>query len=209
MGDVVSFTPQCNVHKMEASFAEKLRSYIRTLKDKNIELSPVCIARDIRGLYPNHMQGLMFPVIEFAGDLGIDVIGEHFPNDSKNIKGYLGLYPDKRKHPRIVVSDSESYGHQRWTVAHEIWHYLNHFDDDLENAQYYPEDSSNYDLRDASEESLANTFATELLMPEQLFRIAYQELSWWKRVFKSKRKLASAFMVSEEGVKRRINELRL
>ena len=208
MGDIIHFTPKYNAHKMEtvrASFMDRLSEEVLS-NDKRIDMPPTVVAQLIRRGYSDASKGLMFPVIEFANDFKIDVIVTNFPNDSKTLKGYLSLYANRLNiPPRIVVSDSESYGHQRWTVAHEIWHFLMHAKDNRTETVYYPEDSLNYDLDDSSEEACANAFATELLMPEQMFRFVYRKSSFWNR----KRKLSSMFMVSPKAIKRRIRELNL
>lgn len=215
MGNVEYFTLPNNKQKMEdlrSTFEDELREEIA--KYGNIsKMKPQQVAQIIRRWYANRMEGLTFPVIQFAKDLDIQVIVADFANkthksrdDQGNLKGYLGLYPNKADmSTRIVVSNTESYGHQRWTVAHEIWHYLMHATEERTEVDYYPEDSINYGLDDASEEANANKFATELLMPETTFKVAYKETSRWRR----KHKLALMFMVSQKAIKRRICELKL
>lgn len=198
--------------QLKNAFENRLRTSIFT-NIKNAEKHPEAVAQLIRELYGTPSKGFAFPVVELARDLDIQVIVADFSKESntasnglKTIKGYLGLYPTKENRPpRIVVSAAESYGHQRWTVAHELWHYIFHADDERAEVIYYPEDSSNYDLTNDSEEAFANRFATELLMPERAFRYVYKTLPFWRR----KSQIAQMFMVSEEAVKRRIRALEI
>lgn len=191
----------------ENSSLDEILSY-----GKNDELGPELVAQRVRNLYFERFEGMAFPVIQLANDLDIKVIVADFlniayecGNKTDSLKGYLCLYPaEANESPRIVVSNAESYGHQRWTVAHEIWHYLKHTTDERKEAEYYPEDSSNYDSTD-NEEANANKFATELLMPENTFRFAYKMTSRWRR----NQKLSQMFLVSEQAVKRRIRELKI
>nr|DAK95864.1 MAG TPA: IrrE protein [Caudoviricetes sp.] len=216
MDNVIYITFPNNRQKMD-SLEEELRSMIDIKKNKN---KPERVAQIIRKWYANYSDDLYFPVIELAQKMDIEVMNADFPNhktddrrnsDETTLKGYLGLYPteDNRK-PRIVVSNAESYGHQRWTVAHELWHYFTHANDIRKEKNFYPENSNNYELNDDSEEACANKFATELLMPARLFKIVYDETAG-KNIFskgKDIEKLAEAFMVSNEAAKRRIDNLK-
>lgn len=219
MGNVIFFTHPYGGQKMEEkkirnTFAQDFLAKIKNSGNTEETLEPKAVAQLVRGWYTGQSKSLLaFPVIELARDLGIQVVVKDF--SSLNIhtdgtegmtKGYLGLYSDEsKKAPKIVVSEAESYGHQRWTVAHELWHYICHADESRKEEHYYSENSSNYNLTDDSEEASANRFATELLMPESLFKFVYKTSSFWRRKFK----LSEIFMVSEEAVYRRIHGLNL
>lgn len=203
------------------SLEEELRSMIDIKKNKD---KPERVAQIIRKWYANYSDDLYFPVIELAQKMDIEVMNADFPShkndaqknsDETTLKGYLGLYPTKgNRKPRIVVSNAEPYGHQRWTVAHELWHYFIHANDTRREEKFYPENSNNYKLNDNSEEACANRFATELLMPARLFKIAYRETTkkrlFFRRRFEEKdtEKLAEIFMVSSTAIESRIKDLK-
>lgn len=67
----------------------------------------------------------------------------------------------------IRVKPGLNPGRRRFTIAHEIGHYLLHPREGLQRE----DTASNFTLwNDASEETEANVFAAELLMPEFLFK---------------------------------------
>jgi hypothetical protein len=65
-----------------------------------------------------------------------------------------------------INSNIEYEGKRRFTIAHELGHYEMH--DRLEH--HYDSDNTLEYFRDGNQESEANSFASELLMPEVLFR---------------------------------------
>lgn len=131
----------------------------------------------------------------------------------KNLSGILGLnanrklgedYPDKI----IMVNGNDNVGHQRFTIAHELAHYIF---DAIHGEEYYEA----YYITDRNNANMireyrANKFAANLLMPTILFIKRYQELS-----NKTPDKdaiiinLARIFEVSLTAVQKRIKELDL
>lgn len=170
---------------------------------------PELTAAKIRALYGETR--LDFPVVEFVKSLGIDHVVIDFskvrttkvPNN--RITGYLGLYADHTQRPRIVVSENESIGHQNWTTAHELWHYMNH-NHPVSKDVYYTENADDYGGKSLDdEENDANLFAAALLMPKQAFTVAYKKSLRLGR----KKRIAELFQVSETAVQMRVNTLGL
>jgi Zn-dependent peptidase ImmA (M78 family) len=106
------------------------------------------------------------PVEEIASDLGIEVVRKEAPDD---LSGFLLRNPAGGK-AVIGVNPAHHPNRQRFTIAHEIGHFLLH-----EGEQMHV-DRANFSfkvmLRDAKssegtdvEEKEANLFAAELLMP--------------------------------------------
>ena len=180
--------------------------------------SPEELARKIRSEYADSSDSLAFPVDEFANSLGIDVYTDDLTEigmvgELAGIKGYLAIKPNNER-PVIVVSKDESYGHQRWTVAHELWHYFIHtFANSnrvLSSPVFYTEFGNYNTIVPNSEEDLANRFAAELLMPKSIFSAMY------RRYEKASRdpdylffKLSNCFKVSKKAVLTRIKDLKL
>ena len=99
----------------------------------------------------------------------------------------------------IDVNAMHSANRKRFTLAHEIAHYLLHRDligDGVEDNGLYRSR-----LSDAIEVE-ANKFAAQILMPSQLVREVY-------RLVKSLPGLTAAFQVSEDAMRIRLKELRL
>lgn len=116
--------------------------------------------------------------------------------DSDNLDGALLSYQetDNTKRRIIMVSRDVTYTRKRFTVAHEIGHIiLHHTPVNFLRAQgpiYNP-----------AQESEANAFASELLLPIQAFRRLMP--------ITRPRELAAIFAVSTESVYWRIKDLNL
>lgn len=85
--------------------------------------------------------------------------------DLENAEGRLVAAHDKGGVVRVKAG--LSLGRKRFTIAHEIGHYILHPRHRLDHS----DTSKNFVIwNDASEEAEANCFAAELLMPQRLFR---------------------------------------
>ena len=92
--------------------------------------------------------------------LGIDVLHHQF---SDNISG---LFFKKNNKLYIGVNSSQSEHRKRFTLAHEIGHFLLHTDESF----HFDQDNVLYraDSILSSTETEANHFAAEILMPEEI-----------------------------------------
>jgi Zn-dependent peptidase ImmA (M78 family) len=100
---------------------------------------------------------------------------------------------------RIDVNSTHSFNRKRFTLAHEIAHYLLHRDligDGIQDNALYRSRLSDFI------EIQANKLAAQMLMPAPLVRDVY-------RVVKSLVGLTAAFQVSEEAMRIRLKELGL
>lgn len=232
MGDVVPLHRYNNEHKMKnkalnilqqigflqnkptAVFTSKERPNIVSVSNSSSfdrHSSPEAAAQTIRKSFEGTTDDLAFPVVEYARSLGIDVFVDDLKKISdiyySNIKGYLALKKNGKK-PVIAVSVEESYGHQRWTVAHELWHYFSHRNDLIDSTVFYTEFGNYQSQQKDSEEDRANRFAAELLMPQEEFKSMYD---WYMKTSKDRllQKLSECFKVSEKAVLLRIQNLGL
>ena len=145
-------------------------------------------------------------------NLGFDLFkNSQFPQ--KELSGLLALnlkeklagkYSDKV----IIVNGQDSIGHQRFTIAHELAHYIF---DAVEGKEYY---EAYYRTDDENikkiKEYRANKFAANLLMPEDIFgRKYYELLKEYKDIYLVKNALTVVFKVSYTAVNYRIDELKL
>lgn len=211
MGDIVSIDFKSDVHlSRDYSEIQKRDTKMKELiKNAFVPGNPELSAAKIRALYGKTC--LDFPVVDFVKRLGIEHVAIDFSKvqttkvADNRINGYLGLYADRAQPPRIVVSENESIGHQNWTTAHELWHYMNH-NDPVSKDVYYTENADDYGGKSSNdEENNANLFAAALLMPEQAFTVAYKNSLRLGR----KKRVAELFQVSETAVQMRANTLGL
>jgi len=101
--------------------------------------------------------------------------------------------------PEVLIQQTESYVRQRFTLAHEIGHYI-------ERATLADDDDFSFsDLRSAERYDLhefyADEFAGELLMPLEPFVSEWETNPAYEH-------LAARFGVSEPAVAKRISRLR-
>jgi len=130
------------------------------------------------------------PLTNIVSSYGINIVYADFSSLPKGneIAGFMDF--DKKK---IVVNKDDPPNRQRFTIAHELGHYLLHKD--------YVKDESRYnvllrrplkDLDYTKEEQEANCFAANLLVPKEM-------LEKYKKIPNSIS--ASLFAVSEDVIK--------
>lgn len=113
-------------------------------------------------------------------------------------------YPDKL----IMVNGNDNIGHQRFTIAHELAHYIF---DSVKEQEYY---EAYYRTKTADEKTIreyrANKFAANLLMPAELFKNRYEHIAKLTNNPDFIRQILSEdFGVSPTAVKKRLEELNL
>jgi Zn-dependent peptidase ImmA (M78 family) len=108
------------------------------------------------------------------------------------------LFKDE-KFPLIVYNSHRDFLRQRFTIAHEIGHYVMPHKSGIF--------SCSCNMEDLEEEREANQFAAELLMPEVIFRNKWLEYD--ENPVHRIEHLSSIFEVSSSAVKIRIDRLRL
>ena len=136
-----------------------------------------------------------------AKNLGLNVyitnIKDHFQNTAypKDISGFLLKDNDEYA---IFVNENDSETRQRFTIAHEIGHYiLGHLKNEEYKISYRDElTSKGTDMHEIE----ANAFAAELLMPEELISFAYRRTS-------DTSELADWFNVSTDAIEIRLRNL--
>jgi transcriptional regulator with XRE-family HTH domain len=146
--------------------------------------------------------GVRRPPVDVEGvarGCGVRVLGYGFGEEAP-VSGFL---LELESGPVIGFNKGQfSHGRQRFTIAHELGHFLlrhhDNFHIDVASAVAHGE-APNYDWRD---ERAANEFAAELLMPAQLVLAAAQG-------DKSVRELARVFEVSQEAMGFRLINLGL
>ncbi|MCL1842295.1 MAG: ImmA/IrrE family metallo-endopeptidase [Defluviitaleaceae bacterium] len=111
----------------------------------------------------------------------------------------LGIIISKDDYAGIFYRDSDTSYRQRFTIAHELGHCANAEEDIAEFIEFRQTVAS-----DNVAEIAANTFAVELLMPEEKLRALYGAMP-----IPYASLLAKAFAVSDNVMKARMKGLRL
>ncbi len=201
----------------------RLISMDRYIKDKgeNMKTSLVAQIKQNKNVKKNDMPSIAdkilkaysiekmpVPIVQLAKKLRFSVFQQEFDKD--NISGIIAIDPELREKfgndKIITVNTKDNLGHQRFTIAHELAHYLFDFDDNA-STQYY----NAYDTTDSDNEieDRANFFAANLLMPRDEFVKKYNEYIVTFTLYDMVLKLSDDFQVSTSAIKKRIEELKL
>lgn len=147
-------------------------------------------------------------IVALAIDLGVSVFADDdlLPYESGALK--FDPFCGSRSKYKIVVNPRHSPERQRFTIAHELAHFLLHRDDSafgpLPETIHRDENGFRYiDQPDPGREREANRFASALLMPPNLFAPAFRRFNG------DVASLAKLFGVSERAASIRVTELRL
>lgn len=144
------------------------------------------------------------PIVKIMKELNF-LVGMQELED--NLSGYIVISEDivKKfgKDKLICVNSKDSLGHQRFTIAHELAHFLFDFNPAQSNEFY---NTYRTDDVENEKEQRANKFAANLLMPEEEFTKIYNDLCNDDEKFE---KLIKYFEVSRRAIDRRIIELGL
>lgn len=142
------------------------------------------------------VQGVPVDLRGMAAELGLDV---HFDPLPSGIAGKLERDPGTSSGFRVVVNVSDPPRRQRFTLAHELAHYLLHRDLIREGVV----DDALYrsNLGDDMERQ-ADRFAAQLLLPAEEVRRAFSR-------DKALARLAQTFDVSDAALRIRLKELGL
>lgn len=137
----------------------------------------------------------LMPILE---KLGIDLKTGKLIYKNEEISGAI---KKKETGATILVNSTETLGRQRFTIAHEIAHYI------FEMVQGREEtilETRSYRHDGVSKEFRADSFAADLLMPKELLEKEYNSL-----FFPTSIELSEKFGVSKMAMKKRLKGLGL
>ncbi len=133
----------------------------------------------------------------------LDISLEYVKFDDEQISGLL---VNKDGKVRIGINQAQPSTRQRFTIAHEIGHFVLHVNKPIfvdEVQQRFRDQASSEGVN--SEEIEANAFAAELLMPENFIRADMATLKTWDK--ESLQQLAAKYQVSFEAFIYRLSNL--
>lgn len=151
-----------------------------------------------------HIQNPPVSINDIVENNGLDI---KFSDLGENVSGVLAIQNEKGS---IGVNKNESKVRQRFTLAHELGHYVLHSKKQnqlfIEDKMYRNEESSTGDLRRERE---ANAFAAATLMPKELLKQEIEKHQLDIAHEDSIKKLAQIFKVSEVAMTYRVTNLKL
>lgn len=147
-------------------------------------------------------------IISICKNLGFSVFVQTMPK--ADICGYIlinGELKETFQTDRVIsVNRNESTKRRRFTVAHELAHYLFEFDPS-KSIEFYNAFELDHNSQENEKEKLANRFAAELLMPQKEFTKQYREaIDNGLSFFDSVQTLSDTFLVPPKAVSLRIKE---
>jgi len=142
------------------------------------------------------LRSLPIDVVDIARKLGFFVFQASFDGPyNENLSGYIRAEEDMRE---ICVNKNDVPTRQRFTVAHELGHYhLHRIGNEITHISKRSEIS-------LSQETEADKFAEELIMPEELLRKEHGKL-----LIPTTKELAKIFAVSPSAMRTRLRKLGL
>jgi len=144
-------------------------------------------------------------VESLATKLKINIEHEELDDD---VSGFLIIKKDKST---IVVNSCHPSNRQRFTIAHEIGHFMLHAK--ISGKEIFVDKKYNRDLNSSTgeieEEKQANQFAAELLMPEKILRKEIEDSDIDLVDDTATFVLAKKFQVSEQALGYRLAKLDL
>lgn len=136
-------------------------------------------------------------VTRLASQLGFEIHQEDFPDTTSAV---LVVDGDIRA---IGVNRSHARVKQRFSIAHELGHYMQGHGDFADSRKTFEDGSYNYADPQNRQESEANEFAAELLMPESFLKTDLSEIGL------DAPRLAQRYQVSEQAMWIQLINLRL
>ena len=160
---------------------------------------------EFRKLVNTYSNTIPIPIVRIASDMGIRVMTSSLPNQ---ISGFIRKQKDTNNTDKvtIVVNENHSSTRKRFTIAHELAHFILHYDKigdgivdrEAENGIMFR--SNTISNRD---EYAANNLAAEILMPINQLNQVFKE---YPNIDATE--LARKFNVSEQAMRIRLQQIR-
>lgn len=148
-------------------------------------------------------------IIAFARSKGFEVFLSELPGKNEDGVIYVDMENGEEKTKKILISNELKYPAARFIIAHELGHYVLHYDrNDMSKQKgkvFFHVDTHE---NKAKEEQEADYFAACLLMPQKTFKNKYEELNAkMENGNVVVNMLSQIFIVEPNAVSRRIPEV--
>lgn len=148
-------------------------------------------------------------IVDICNAMGIAVYEQYLPS---KVAGFIGVDDSLRERYHtdkvIVVNLADRAVRRRFTIAHELAHYVLHKKKD--ETLYAHRDVIDTPQRGIERE--ANIFASNILMPERMVRDVLEELEerdFFAAFDEKIRYIANEFKVSKEAARVRLQDLKI
>lgn len=152
------------------------------------------------------------PIVAIAKKMGFKVYVVSLNKQNESLSGMIGISEELRESYNndkiVLLNDEESNEHIRFTLAHELAHYIYDYDENLHVNGYF----NKYNTLEAETniERRANRFAASFMMPKTVFtKIFNQNKEIGMTLNSNIENLSNYFIVPITAVKLRIKELGL
>ncbi len=187
-----------------------LNTYIETTKREILEgknISPHTISEKILSIWG--VKEPPVPIIEILKALGFRIFEQEYKEEDRELSGFIAIdneYRNKFGTDKIIsLNTADNQGHKRFTLAHELSHYI--FDFNPWEMASYSNPYITYEA-DKTIEKDANRFAANLLMPEKIFIKEYKRLKEeGLGLYDIVGKLSEEFLVSAKAIEKRFVEV--
>lgn len=147
-------------------------------------------------------------IVEILRMIGFKIYSAHFKEN--DISGLIGINDSFEAiygvNKIIKLNAQDNIGHKRFTLAHELAHYIFDYSGQGDYVNAYRTDYLYIPLENHSKEARANRFAAAILMPKHQFILDYNKVKNQKNFLEE---LANSYLVSVRAIEMRIEELNL
>ncbi|QUN13621.1 ImmA/IrrE family metallo-endopeptidase [Clostridium sp. C1] len=148
------------------------------------------------------------PIVSIAKKIGFKSFAKELPKD---LSGIIAIDIDLKSifetDKIMLINVLDNPGHRKFTMAHELGHYIFDFNE-KEETTYYDAYNTDDESTSSDKEKRANRFAAALLMPKDEFSSSYQDFkNKYKTKFEIVNSLCDKFAVSRTAVEKRMAEL--
>lgn len=161
----------------QAAIATIRRNY-RNISSKDDQHIQEAVSLLLKGIDQEGGKKYPLPVVQLLKGLGFELYRARFKNpEQSGVIAVDSTLPEQaggfQSDRVILVNELDTTAHQRFTIAHELAHYIFDYDEATQPRYYKPYLTS--EKRDETE-LRANRFAAELLMPTDDFRAKFEAL---------------------------------
>lgn len=156
----------------------QMRNTYHDITAKDGEKIKDCVQLLLKDIHMDNRERYPLPVVQLLRQVGFDLFRTEFQNPQQSgliaVDSALGEQNTLFASGRIIlVNRNDSTAHQRFTIAHELAHYIFDYDEQNQLIYYKPYLTSE---TDDDVELRANRFAAELLMPTDDFKRYFYDL---------------------------------